>query len=240
VNTIAAGYQHSLATISGTVWSWGYNVVGQLGNLMAVDSKWPVEVVGASGTGFLTGIRSVAAGGLHSVALSGTGKVYAWGYNVDGQLGLGNTNSFAYPKVVALAGMTAIGAGAWHTIAIATSQTIATTYGYDAMYRLKSGGTPGSPTAYTYDPVGNRLTQTVGLTTTNYTFDKADRITGATGTAYAVDAAGNMTTAGTITFGFDQANRVYTVTVSSQVSSYRYDGDGKRVTRTVGANPTVS
>ena len=49
-----------------------------------------------------------------------------------------------------------------------------------------------------------------------------------------------MTTAGSNTFGFDQANRVYTATVSSLVSSYRYDGDGKRVSRTVGANPPVN
>lgn len=108
--------------------------------------------------------------------------------------------------MVALSGtsMTRIAAGTYHTLALETVRSISTTYGYDDMYRLTSGGTPGSPTAYTYDPVGNRQTQTIGQATSSYTYDKADRITGVGSTSYTSNANGNLTTIGSSsTYAFD-------------------------------------
>ncbi len=46
------------------------------------------------------GVRAVACGGFHSVALSDTGSVYCWGGGDKGQLGLGNDKSQTLPCVV--------------------------------------------------------------------------------------------------------------------------------------------
>ena len=67
--TIVGGENHSLVVKSdGTVWSFGYNYSGSLGDGTNTDSNSPVQVLGPSGSGYLTGITSVAAGGDNSVA----------------------------------------------------------------------------------------------------------------------------------------------------------------------------
>jgi alpha-tubulin suppressor-like RCC1 family protein len=87
VQEIAAGANHSLALKNdGTVWAWGRNTQGQLGDSTTTDSAKPVQVkMGASN--FLTGITAIAAGGEHSLALDGLGNVWAWGGNWTGQIG---------------------------------------------------------------------------------------------------------------------------------------------------------
>jgi RHS repeat-associated protein len=74
---------------NGTVWSWGYNNQGELGtgNTTVYNQLTPIQVVGPGGTGFLTGVTHVAAGGQHSLALKADGSVWAWGQNSYGQLG---------------------------------------------------------------------------------------------------------------------------------------------------------
>ena len=86
---IAEGWDHSLALKGdGTVWAWGYNEYGELGNGTNSDSNVPVQVLG------LTGITAITEGWDHSLALKGDGTVWAWGYNGSGQLGNGtNINS---------------------------------------------------------------------------------------------------------------------------------------------------
>src|SRR5258708_6842321 len=69
VNTIAAGFQHSLAIRSGTVWTWGSNSHGQLGDGLTGSSGYPVQVTGVGGTGTLTGVAAVAGGYEHTAAL---------------------------------------------------------------------------------------------------------------------------------------------------------------------------
>ena len=77
---IAGGYRHSLAVLSdGTVWTWGLNNLGQLGNNSFGDSSVPVQVSG------LTGVVEVAAGAYHCLALKSDGTVWAWGDNSEGQ-----------------------------------------------------------------------------------------------------------------------------------------------------------
>ena len=85
-------------------------------------------------------------------------------------------------------------------------------------------------------PVCNRLSKTAGGTT-NYTYDRADRMLTAGAMAVTVDANGNMTAKGSDTFGFDQANRMTAGTVAGASETYTYDGDGTRLSRQVGANP---
>jgi len=84
VAAVAAGYHHSLAVgTDGTVWAWGFNHRGQLGDGTTTDRSSPVQVPG------LTGIIAVSAGKSHSLALRGDGTVWAWGDTTSGQVGDG-------------------------------------------------------------------------------------------------------------------------------------------------------
>lgn len=120
VIAIAAGFSHSLALKEdGTVWSWGENEFGQLGDGTITNSDTPVEVTG------LINIISISAGAFHSVALMNDGTVWVWGYNILGQLGDGTTTDSHVPiqalddtGFVPLAGIIDIAAGQYHTVAM--------------------------------------------------------------------------------------------------------------------------
>lgn len=83
---VACGSFHNLAlTASGSVYSWGINDYGQLGDGSTSNAKDPVLV---EGLGDVV-ITDVACGGWHSVAISDAGEVYVWGRGEYGRLGLG-------------------------------------------------------------------------------------------------------------------------------------------------------
>jgi alpha-tubulin suppressor-like RCC1 family protein len=93
VIAIAAGRTHSMALRSdGSVWTWGANEAGQLGNGIAVGvlTPTPAAVLNFAGNVPLTGVAAIAAGDLHSVALFANGLVATWGSDSAGQLGNGN------------------------------------------------------------------------------------------------------------------------------------------------------
>ena len=89
---ITAGWNHALALDrDGNVWAWGNNHSGQLGNGEIKDKfpygePVPVRVIG------LSDIMSVAAGEGFSLALTRDGTLYAWGSNVNGELGVDTSN----------------------------------------------------------------------------------------------------------------------------------------------------
>jgi len=85
---IAAGDSFSLALKKdGTVLAWGHNKSGELGDGSApTDHATPVRVAGF-GPG--SGVRAVAAGGFHALAITASGIVWAWGNNSSGELGDG-------------------------------------------------------------------------------------------------------------------------------------------------------
>jgi alpha-tubulin suppressor-like RCC1 family protein len=84
---IAAGGATSYAVArDGSLWAWGSNELGQLGNNSKVDSFAPVKVQ-KEGGGDLTGVVQVSAGLQHALARCADGTVWAWGYNLFGQLG---------------------------------------------------------------------------------------------------------------------------------------------------------
>lgn len=114
VVAISSHTSHAVALKrDGTVWSWGKNdwgwfsdQWGKLGNNLKGDSATPVQVVGPSGIGYLTGITAIDTGLNQSLALRNDGTVWAWGNNDYGQLGNGDTyNSSPVPTQVA--GLTA-------------------------------------------------------------------------------------------------------------------------------------
>lgn len=146
---ISAGSSFTLAlTSEGTVYAWGQNYQGMLGNGTLVGSSTPVQVKGVGGTGVLSGISSVSAGGEFSMALSSSGNVYAWGRNVEGQLGNGTTsaNSTTPVQVVAgaqgsgyLSNVTSIETGWAHGLALVGGQVFA--WGDNADGKLGDGTT---------------------------------------------------------------------------------------------------
>ena len=97
----------------------------------------------------------------------------------------------------------------------------------------------GVNTTYTYDKPGNRLTRTRLGITTNYSYDKADRITQAGLWSMTVNADGNETARGVDSFTHDQANRLVGATTGGVATAFTFDADGKRTTKTTGANQPV-
>jgi len=88
VTHIAAGAGFSLVLKNDTtVWAWGSNSYGQLGDNTTITRSNPIPVLGPGGVGQLTGITSIAAGEMGSMALHSDGTVWSWGNNGYGALG---------------------------------------------------------------------------------------------------------------------------------------------------------
>jgi alpha-tubulin suppressor-like RCC1 family protein len=114
---VAAGSLHSLAVrADGSVWSWGWNSFGQLGDGTAADRHLPVPVAG------LGGVRTVAAGWYHSLALRTEGTVVAWGLGHVGQVdgSISSASSLVPLAVPWVTGAVAIAAGGFHSLALTT------------------------------------------------------------------------------------------------------------------------
>jgi alpha-tubulin suppressor-like RCC1 family protein len=98
---IAAGGKHSLALgADGTVWAWGWNAQGQLGDGSTTDRTAAVQVKWRSNqprTPPLREAKAIAGGGYHSLALLADGRAFGWGWNADGQLGDGTFDTRANP-----------------------------------------------------------------------------------------------------------------------------------------------
>jgi alpha-tubulin suppressor-like RCC1 family protein len=83
---IAAGTAHTLAQqADGTLWSWGSNFFGQLGNGDASDHPAPVRVLNPGAAPFV----ALASGSGHSMARQADGTLWSWGSNTAGELGIG-------------------------------------------------------------------------------------------------------------------------------------------------------
>jgi len=123
---VCGGFSHTLALKSdGTVWSWGANRFGQLGDGTVIDRHNPVQVKGPGGVGNLTDVKAIAAGGYHSIAVKSDGTVWVWGYNICGQLGNGTTTSSSVPvQVTGLTNVKAISAGLHFSLALKTDGTV--------------------------------------------------------------------------------------------------------------------
>ncbi|MGI5149668.1 RCC1-like domain-containing protein [Plantactinospora sp. CA-294935] len=145
VTAVAAGLAHSLAlTDTGQVYAWGRNGAGQLGDGTTVSRTSPVPVSLPTGVT----ITAIAAYNVHSLGLTTTGQVYAWGNNTYGQLGDGTTVSRSTPVPVSLpAGTTATGlaAGGFHSLARTAAGPVLA-WGYNSVGQLGDGSTTSRST----------------------------------------------------------------------------------------------
>jgi hypothetical protein len=135
VIAVAAGGAHSAALKEdGTVWVWGYNGAGQLGNKRKEFSSVPVQMAG------LSDIKAIASGISHLVALKNDGTIWAWGSNRVGQLG--NDHDLAITcapvQVAQLHGVISIAAGGYHTVALQQNGRV-WSWGYDANGAVGNG-----------------------------------------------------------------------------------------------------
>lgn len=126
----SAGFDHSLALKSdGTVWAWGSNASGQIGNNSTQSSATPIRVTPAAPV-FPYSFQAVAAGHDHSLALRNDGTIWAWGANTHGQLGTGTTTASLVPVQVqnlpSALTVTAIAAGDGFSLALLSDGSVRT------------------------------------------------------------------------------------------------------------------
>jgi alpha-tubulin suppressor-like RCC1 family protein len=140
---VAVGYTHACAlSASGSggdsVACWGADTHGQLGRSGVAMTPTPIVVPGLGST-----VTAVAAGGLHTCAITAGGAVMCWGDDADGQLGNGASADSATPVATGLTGVKAIAAGGAHTCAL-TSGGGVECWGLNAYGQLGDGTTTNS------------------------------------------------------------------------------------------------
>jgi alpha-tubulin suppressor-like RCC1 family protein len=132
---ISAGSRHSLGVAEGIAYAWGFGQDGRLGiNQTFVSRSSPVTVVKAGVTNW-----SQVSAGQHSLGLTDSGTLYAWGVNNSGELGDNTTTSRATPVLVVggITNWSQISAGKNpHSIGI-TTEGIA--YGWGAGFQGRTG-----------------------------------------------------------------------------------------------------
>ena len=137
---------------------WGDSTYGQVGFGPSGDVGTAVPVFAVDGTGFLSSVRQVTAGGQHSCAVLLNNQARCWGDNTHGQLGSGGP-SIDHAAVVLngpgtgpLTGVRSISAGSKHTCALLVSGQVRC-WGFNNGGQLGDGTTTGRPR-----PVGVRST----------------------------------------------------------------------------------
>ncbi len=106
---------------NGTLWAWGANSLGRLGDNTTISRSSPVSVVG----GFTDWI-SASAGGYHSIGVRANGTLWAWGFNSSGQLGDNTVISRSSPVSV-VGGFTdwiSASAGRYHSLGVRANGTL--------------------------------------------------------------------------------------------------------------------
>lgn len=139
VTQVACGSHHSLVlTGAGEVYAWGQNNCGQVGSGSTTNQPTPRKVTSGIGGRYCVGI---ACGQTSSMAIVEDGEVFGWGYNGNGQLGLGNNVNQTSPcRVTNLQGVVIqkIACGYAHTVALSDEGALYT-WGANSYGQLGTG-----------------------------------------------------------------------------------------------------
>ena len=119
---IAARTQGFITTLT-TVWTWGDNQYGELGDGTQVTRNTPEQVSGIS----VPSVRQIVAGENFSMVLGSDGSVWAWGADANGELGNAATSTLQTRPVETIgmaSGITDIAAGTNHVLALRSDGTV--------------------------------------------------------------------------------------------------------------------
>jgi alpha-tubulin suppressor-like RCC1 family protein len=122
VTAVAVGTNHTCAVkANGTVWCWGANWYGEIGDGSTTQRLTPVQVPGMGTTG-----ADVLVGGAHSCAMNTSNQPFCWGYNFYGQLGEGTTTDRHTPtqNSIGAVARAAAGGSSAHNCAFKTDGSV--------------------------------------------------------------------------------------------------------------------
>lgn len=113
-------------------------------------------------------------------------------------------------------------------------------YGYDPLYRLLSENSDVGLFDYSYDAIGNRLTEGENGSSSSYIYPfDSSRLSAINATPISYDAAGNIITDVQRSYTIDAAGRVQDVSISGAVAgSYSYNANNQRTGKTVNGSTT--
>jgi alpha-tubulin suppressor-like RCC1 family protein len=156
----------------GTLWTWGHNGNGQLGNGNIAYYSSPIQV------GALTNWKSVYVGGVSCLAIKTDGTLWGWGNNSSGQLGNENTVNYSSPIQVGTltnwkhVSIRAVSSTSYSTLAVKTDGTLwgwglgtSGQLGQSNRANYSSPVQVGSLTNWKYVATGG--THTIGMTFTD-------------------------------------------------------------------------
>lgn len=119
---LASGHDHVAAIkTNNTLWLWGRNTYGQLGDNTTTNRSSPIQITGGGNTW-----SQVTSGGSHTAAIKTDGSLWLWGQNTYGQLGTNNTIHYSSPVQTVSGGSNwrRINIGLQHTLAIKTNGSL--------------------------------------------------------------------------------------------------------------------
>ena len=156
---VSCGQNHTASIkTDGTLWTWGYNSIGQLGDNTAVNKSSPNTTI-AGGTNW----KQVACGTFHTTAIKTDGTLWTWGYNGFGQLGNNSTVDKSSPNTTIAGGTNwkQVACGQSHTASIKTDGTL-WTWGRDSYGQLGDNTTVNKSSPVTTIAGGTNWKQVAG------------------------------------------------------------------------------
>jgi len=121
----ASGNQMAAIRLDGSVWCWGYGLAGEIGNGAAANVSAPTRIAGTAST---SSFVQVSVGGAVA-AITITGALWAWGWNIGGQVGNGTQNSgtnISSPVLIGSSSWAVVACGGTHTAAITSTGALFT------------------------------------------------------------------------------------------------------------------
>ena len=151
---VSIGYSYTIAIKDdGTLWAWGKNSIGQLGNGTTIQQLTPIQISAATDW-----IQVSASAGNFTLALKNNGVIYAWGNNGNGQLGDGTTINKTTPTIISgINTAIQISVGFDHSLALLSDGTVKA-WGKNVYGQLGDGSTVDKWTPITVPGI-NSVTQ---------------------------------------------------------------------------------